>query len=261
MNHMNHHDQTMQENTLKEMKVLYVEDDQATAEELSQFLKRRVGKVYVARDGQQGLELFEEHKPDIIIADLFLPKVGGIEMVKTIRSRGFKTPVIITSAVSDSNVILSAVDAGILKYLLKPIRTTELLKELGEIAEKMADSSVRSSEYFFPNKKDLESRIKKEFSAMLKTSTGKGPKDVIVFISHGTLEICCTEVMTPYEKTLLDNFHNFAIIEQNRRLYYQIMDSRFSEMIRQILERDVHLTETEINLKQDRNKLIFRIGV
>lgn len=154
---MNHHDQTMQENTLKEMKVLYVEDDQSTAEELSQFLKRRVGKVYLANDGQQGLELFEEHRPDIIIADLFLPKIGGIEMVKAIRQKGFKTPVIITSAVSDSNVILSAVDAGILKYLLKPIRTTELLKELTELAEKLSETASRSSDYFFPNKKELES--------------------------------------------------------------------------------------------------------
>ena len=48
---------------------------------------------------------------------------------------GHETPVIITSAISDSNVILSAVDAGIVKYLLKPIRTTELLNELMGAAE------------------------------------------------------------------------------------------------------------------------------
>ena len=153
MNHMNHHDQTMQEHTLKELKVLYVEDDQATAEELSQFLKRRVGKVYVARDGQQGLELFEENKPDIIIADLFLPKIGGIEMVKAIRSKGFETPVIITSAVSDSNVILSAVDAGILKYLLKPIRTTELLRELGGNRRKNGRQQCSLPGIFFSQQK------------------------------------------------------------------------------------------------------------
>lgn len=248
------------EELLKEMKILYVEDDPITAEELGQFLKRRAGRVFIANDGVEGLKIFHEHNPDIIIADLFLPKMGGVEMVKTIRKEGFQTPVIITSAVSDSNVILSAVDAGILKYLLKPIHTKELLKELMDLAERLSENDSQGTDYFFPNKKELESRIKKEFSAMLKSSTGKGPKDIIVFISHGTLEICATEIMTPYEKTLLDNFHNFAIIEQNRRLYYQIMENRFSTMIRQILNRDVHLTETELNLKQDRNKLIFRIG-
>lgn len=249
------------EEKLKEMKILYVEDDPITAEELGQFLKRRAGRVYTANDGVEGLKLFHEHNPDIIIADLFLPKMGGVEMVKCIRKEGFQTPVIITSAASDSNVILSAVDAGILKYLLKPIHPSELLKELIGLAEKITEDTAQGIDCFFPNKKELESHIKKEFSAMIKASTGKGPKDVMVFISHGALEICATEIMTPYEKTLLDNFHNFAIIEQNRRLYYQIMEIRFSEMIRQILKRNVHLTETEINLKQDRNKLIFRIGV
>jgi YesN/AraC family two-component response regulator len=249
------------EEALKEMKILYMEDDPITAEELGQFLKRRAGRVYIANNGVEGLKLFHEHNPDIIIADLFLPIMGGVEMVKTIREEGFQTPVIITSAVSDSNVILSAVDTGILKYLLKPIHTTELLKELSELAERLTENASQGAHHSFPNKKELESRIKKEFSAMLKSYTGKGPKDVTVFISSGTLEICATEIMTPYEKTLLDNFHNLAIINQNRRLFYQIMETRFSAVIGEILNRDVHLTETDINLKEDRSKLIFRIGV
>ncbi len=246
---------------LKEIKILYVEDDRTTAEELGHFLKRRAGRVYVAHDGQEGLDLYEEHSPDIIIADLFLPKMGGIEMVKRIREMGYETPVIITSAVNDSNVILSAVDTGILKYILKPIKTTELLDELNILAEKIAEPAARSAQAHFVNKKELEKQIKKEFSFTLKNLTGKGPKDVIVFISQGSLEICCTEVMTPYEKTLLDNFQNIAIIEQNRRLFYQIIEPRISGMIDEILHRDVHLMEVEINLKQDRNKLIFRIDI
>ena len=68
---MEHH-----EEILKEIKILYVEDDCATAEELGQFLKRRAGRVYIANDGEEGLDLFEKHTPDIIIADLFLPKLG-----------------------------------------------------------------------------------------------------------------------------------------------------------------------------------------
>ena len=248
------------EEMLKEMKILYVEDNLTTAEELGQFLKRRAGRVFIGHDGQEGLALFEKHTPDIIIADLFLPKMGGIEMVKKIREMGFETPVIITSAISDSKVILSAVDAGIIKYILKPIRTTELLNELGGLAEKLINAS-RPQEYFFSNKKELEARIKKEFSALLKSFSGKGPRDVTVFISNGLIEVSCFEVMTTYEKTLLDNFQNFVIIEQNRRLFYQVMDSRIAETIRNILQRDVHLTEVEINLKQDSNKLIFQIGV
>ncbi|MGI6731666.1 MAG: Na-translocating system protein MpsC family protein [Anaerovoracaceae bacterium] len=253
---MEHH-----EEILKEIKILYVEDDCATAEELGQFLKRRAGRVYIANDGEEGLDLFEKHTPDIIIADLFLPKLGGIEMVERIRKMGHETPVIITSAISDSNVILSAVDAGIVKYLLKPIRTTELLNELVGAAEKLMQTTPHAVESLFPNKKELEGKIKKEVSAILKTYTGKGPRDVNVFISSGTVEIYCCQVLTVYEKTLLENYQNIAIIEQNRRLFYQVMDSRLVKVIQQVLGRDVHMTELEINIKQDYNRLIFQMHI
>ena len=62
-------------------------------------------------------------------------------------------------------------------------------------------------------------------------------------------------------KTLLENYQNIAIIEQNRRLFYQVMDSRLVKVIQQVLGRDVHMTELEINIKQDYNRLIFQMHI
>jgi CheY-like chemotaxis protein/uncharacterized protein YbcI len=249
-----------QDDLLKEIKILYVEDDPTTAEELSRFLKRRAGRVHVANDGEEALKIFSQDPPDIIIADLFLPKLGGVEMVRRIREDGHQTPVIIISAVDDSNVILSAVDTGILKYHLKPIDTEELLRELNELAEKIIDVDKVPAEARFPNKKELENQIKKEFSALVKNHTGKGPRDVSVFITGGVVEITCWEVLTVYEKTLLDNYQNIVIIEQNRRLFYRIMDPRISQMMEDILHVSISLMETQVSPKEDRDKLIFRIG-
>ena len=73
---------------LKNMKVLYVEDDEAAREELADVLKRRVGKVLVGENGQRGLELYEDFRPDIIIADFYMPELDGIEMLKQLREQG-----------------------------------------------------------------------------------------------------------------------------------------------------------------------------
>ncbi len=151
-----------------------MEDDPTTAEELSRFLKRRAGRVHVANDGEEALKIFAQDPPDIIIADLFLPKLGGWKWSKNQRRRPPNLPVIIISAVDDSNVILSAVDTGILKYHLKPIDTEELLRELNELAEKIIDVDKVPAEARFPNKKELENQIKKEiFACAGKESYGK----------------------------------------------------------------------------------------
>lgn len=252
---------TLQNDLLKELKILYVEDDPNTAEELGRFLKRRAGRVYMASDGQEALDLFFRDPPDIIIADLFLPKVSGVEMVRKVREKGHETPVIIISAVDDPGVILSAVDTGILKYHLKPIDTNELLRELNELAAKILDTKELSAEPRFPNKKELENNIKKEFSAFIKHHTGKGPRNVSAFITGGHLEIFCSEVLTIYEKTLLDNYQNVAIIEQNRRLFYRITRPKIFQMLGETLHTPVSLVEVQVSPQGDYDKLIFKIGV
>ena len=119
---------------LKNMKVLYVEDDEAAREELADVLKRRVGKVLVGENGQRGLELYEDFRPDIIIADFYMPELDGIEMLKQLREQGSEARAVVVSAVSDVNIVLSAIDVGIDKYVLKPVNVQELLKVMEDQA-------------------------------------------------------------------------------------------------------------------------------
>ena len=70
---------------LKNIKILYVEDDEQAREELQDVLKRRAGKVMIAENGKQGLELYRDFLPDIILADLYMPEMDGIEMIRRIR--------------------------------------------------------------------------------------------------------------------------------------------------------------------------------
>lgn len=244
---------------LSRIKVLYVEDEEETREELHEFLKRRVGKVYVASDGEMGLELFEENMPDVVIADLFMPKMGGIDMVKAIRAKGYNPDVIIISAINDVNVILSAVDAGIQKYLVKPVDVKKLLDELNPMAEKIVSKRANDVYFSIDKKKIIEDEIKKSFAAFLKQFTGKGPKEVCVFLTETQIELLAKEILTTFEKSLLDNFQNYAIIKQNRDLFYDVKAEEILNSISQIVERKVEIAKTSIDVKKDTIKIIFNI--
>jgi len=117
-----------EQNVLSQLHILYVEDELMTRNELSRFLKRRLQHLSVAENGLEALLLFENNPPDILISDLRMPDMDGLELTARIRALGYNTPIIITSALSDTETILSAVDRGIVKYLVKPIDTNKLKK-------------------------------------------------------------------------------------------------------------------------------------
>ena len=244
---------------LKKMKVLYVEDDEEAREELTDVLKRRVGRVIVADNGRQGLELYDDFLPDIIIADFYMPEMDGIEMLSRIREKGGDPAAIVVSAVNDVDIILSAIDVGIDKYILKPVNVRDLLDAMEEQARMIYDRKKMSDATLPENRKKVEDDIKKEFAAMLKTMTGKGPRNVSVFVNGDTVELVATEVLTIFEKNLLDNFQNIAIIKYIRELFFSVKAKEFCDMILRISGREVRLTDIRINVENDRNNLIFTV--
>ncbi len=111
---------------LKQVKLLYVEDDESIRNVLSRGLKRRVKELMVAVDGVDGLEKYYSFKPDIIVTDIKMPNMSGLEMSKKIRKEDRSTPIIITSAHGESEKILEAIEIGINGYILKPIDKNKL---------------------------------------------------------------------------------------------------------------------------------------
>ncbi len=111
---------------LKEITLLYIEDDEGIRLALSTRLKRSVKKLFVAEDGQDGYYQFVKYRPDIIITDLKMPKMGGISLIQKIRETNKKTPIIITSAYGDNNYLLDAIGLGVYGYLIKPVNIDSL---------------------------------------------------------------------------------------------------------------------------------------
>ena len=124
-------------NALKQMKLLYVEDDEDTRMALTQLLKRMGAKVFAAGNGEEGLEIFHKVSPDILIVDLILPQISGVEMLRQIRKADQEIKVIVTSTVSMVDTIINVVDLKIAHYMLKPIDVEGLEERLKTLAEEI----------------------------------------------------------------------------------------------------------------------------
>jgi len=113
---------------LNEKSILYVEDEDDIRERLSKFLKRRVSNLYTAENGAIGLELYKQHKPNIVITDIQMPIMDGLEMSEKIKKINREQIIIVTTAFNEEEIISKAMEIGINEYLFKPISRDSLLK-------------------------------------------------------------------------------------------------------------------------------------
>ena len=119
----------------KDMQVLYVEDDKIMQGEINEFLKRFFPIVDLANDGKKGLELYRRGKYDLVISDIIMPKMSGIEMSKIILQETPNQSIIINSAYSDSEYLLELINSGIEYYVPKPVNLKQFMKIIYKVAE------------------------------------------------------------------------------------------------------------------------------
>ena len=122
---------------LKSTSVLYVEDDADIRAQLSEFLARRVGTLHVAANGREGLVAWRRHKPDVVVTDIMMPIMDGLEMAEAIRDENPSVPIIVTTAYNETDFFLRAIDLGIDKYVIKPINTDILLQAIQKSAQEV----------------------------------------------------------------------------------------------------------------------------
>lgn len=247
---------------LKELKVIYIEDDHNTRSSIERFLKRRFGKVFLAENAEKGIELFNETDPDIAIVDLLLPGMSGLEMIRRIRQTNTRCKFLITSSLSDAATILEAVDLDIENYIVKPLNPEvfeEKLRRIGDavIREKKITYSVKA--FDLKKKSETEEVIRKSFIRILKEKSGKGPRDTVVFMSGRSIEIVSYGVLSVFDRTLMKNIKNTGHVEEGRRLLYMESAHDIKNMIHKTTGAFVELRSISTDAARDREKVIFTI--
>jgi two-component system response regulator PhoP len=108
-------------------KVLLIEDEPALVDTISYNVKREGYEVLSERDGERGLQTALRGAPDLVILDLMLPKLDGVELLGRIRQAGQHTPVLVLTARDDKDSVVALLNAGADDYLTKPFDLGELL--------------------------------------------------------------------------------------------------------------------------------------
>ncbi len=110
--------------------VLIVEDDPNVRAALQRALSYEGYDVSVAEDGGRGLEAVSENPPDVIVLDVMMPFVDGLEMCRRLRARGDETPILMLTALGEVSDRVDGLDAGADDYLVKPFALEELLARI-----------------------------------------------------------------------------------------------------------------------------------
>ncbi len=115
---------------LKTLTILYAEDEEGIREKISDSLRYYVKDVIQSQNGEIALKLYHEYKPDIIFTDIMMPKMDGIELVRTIRKKDSMTPIVMITAHTDKEYLLRVVDLHLEQYITKPINLKDLKNSL-----------------------------------------------------------------------------------------------------------------------------------
>ena len=123
---------------LKNITVLYVEDNEMVRTQTEKILNKLFKHAFIAEDGVEGFEVYTKHKDeiDVIVTDINMPHLSGLDMIKKINKLHPSIATIVTTAHSDSENLLKAIDINIDKYITKPIQIKELTVSIVELVLK-----------------------------------------------------------------------------------------------------------------------------
>jgi DNA-binding NarL/FixJ family response regulator len=186
----------------KVIRVIIADDHQLIREGIRQILELEDNIVVVGQacNGEEAFSMAEELEPDIILLDINMPKLNGIETLKRIKDMGIKTKIIILTIHEDREYILKTLKLGADGYMLKDLSADSLIKGIQKVAkgQKYIQSSVANlvkefsdyEEYSDANTNKIKSLTKREYEVLILIAEGLNNKDIAenLYISEKTVK-------------------------------------------------------------------------
>lgn len=198
-----------------EISILFVEDDAIIRSEISDFLHSKMFKnVYIAENGKNGFLMYHQYKPDIVLTDLTMPIMDGLDMSRVIRLIDENVPILLITSNFEKEITEAAVDIGIDGYLFKPLT----LKRVEKILDKYIERILLGRK--FKNKHNLLEQYKNiiDMSASITKTDLNG---IITYVNN---QFCKTSGYTKNE--LIGENHNIVRHPKNsKKLYKKIWDT------------------------------------
>ncbi len=219
------------------MKVLYVEDEKKLAEAVIYLLSRNKINADLVDDGEKAIKTIISSEYDVIILDIILPKLSGIDVLKNIRARGIKTPVIMLSALNEVEDKIRGLDEGADDYLAKPFKIAELIARLNALSRRppltniqkitFADLELNTIERTI-NKMPLTNKEARILELLMKNPEKTFPKSrLLTYAWNGEAanqEENYVEVYISYLRKKIDQISSKVKIKTIRNLGYKLTD-------------------------------------
>jgi len=122
---------------ISDISVLIAEDETKLLHSMVEYLQLFFTHVYAAEDGLSAYKIYEEKRPEIIVADIHMPHLDGLSMIGKIREHDRQTKIIITTAHSDKEKLLQAIELHLVKYLVKPVQSDQLKELLFSVVDEL----------------------------------------------------------------------------------------------------------------------------
>jgi DNA-binding NtrC family response regulator len=184
--------------SLKEITVLYVEDEPHLQEYVALSLSEQVGTVLTADHGKQALEMVRRQRPDLVVTDILMPHMDGLDLAAALGAEFPGLPVIICTAFTETAYLLRAIDLGVVAYVPKPIDIAHLLAAIERTAhpilqqrelERLKKESAKSRNVIFGSSPAMQAvadqlvrTADSDFSILLQGEPGCGKSSFAVLI-------------------------------------------------------------------------------
>ncbi|ADO84071.1 response regulator [Ilyobacter polytropus] len=183
------------------IKVLLVEDDKMARKRLKRVIEKEGYEVIAAQDGLEGLELFKSERPDVVITDVKMPKIDGIEVMHRIKEMSKTTEVILITGHGDIDMAIVALRDGALDYIKKPIDIDQLIVSLGRAKEKIQDRkkiTIRNSILILEDDEKTREKLGKIYiKEGYKVFTAPDGERGLKIFSENKIDILLTDLRMP----------------------------------------------------------------
>jgi len=239
----------------KELKVLYVEDDENLRLETTKIIERIFDKVDIASDGVEGFNTFVSASYDLVITDIEMPKVNGIQMSRNIRAVDKDTPIVVVSAYSNTDYFMDAIAIGIDYYILKPIKMPRLIDTLFAAVKRVTDKKI-ADQY---RQQEIEQKVEKASQNMLAEITNVSPNPTIVY-TDGSITFMNSAFQELFEE---DGLKNLVANEQylwsflNEKISIDSIVHNGDDFVEQLDDFNSRGNKQKISLRTKKGRKIF----
>ncbi len=183
------------------LKVLLVEDDEMARRSLKRVIDKEGYETIIASDGEEGLNLFRSEKPAIVLTDIRMPRIDGMEVMYTVKDISPSTEIILITAYGDYDTAILALREGALDYLKKPVDLDQLILSLGRAREKIAERrkiSIKTSLLVLEDDKNTRDKLARVFEKEgYEVFTGQDGEEGIKIFSERKIDILLVDIKMP----------------------------------------------------------------